>query len=100
MTESNKLSDQITEALVSLGSSKEEVCIHLKELGITGQPGYARDCPIANYLKIKFPQEDCFGVTHNWVKVNELKVVLPKVIHEFIVAFDTDKYPELLKQEI
>ena len=84
------------ETLSALG---EDVVKMLTNCGIVGKLNSPRHCPIANFLKLVYPCSrslvygDCVKtiIKNYWVVVET-----PTAVADFVDAFDTGKYPELI----
>lgn len=103
--------EQVREALEDLGMTADEVANRLTQMGVTGNVEQAMSCPVANYLKKKFPeaQRACVFIQAT-VTVGEFDpgypddsqgkqywTHTPRPVFEFIKEFDAGMYPQLKK---
>ena len=96
--------DKITESLVALGTTAEEVAASLLLHGIKGDLDSPFRCPIAIYLNIVLNEGKDF-TDKGWVRpvvdaqdvtVGEVVLPTPKAIQDFISLFDECKFPFLI----
>lgn len=101
---------EVQHALVQLGRSSNAIATALTSLGITqGAPSnlFGERCPIAMYLKTKFPEHKEINVWPKAVFFTEdfqVKVIpLSKQVQKFISRFDSgyyrESYPGLYHQD-
>lgn len=98
---------QAVAALAELGCTANEIADHLSALGITGVQEGATDCPIAGYLRQRFPGWQvgvCEEKAHIspagvaiWV-LAPVDVDLPEAVRWFIERFDRGAYPHLIQR--
>lgn len=94
-TKSSVTKRQIISSIAKLKArSSKQVAKKLAALRITGIPGSARNCPLANYLKSEFPKEKKIFVGGEIV-VNGSFIETPNILDIFIEDFDGGEYPEL-----
>ena len=86
------------QALLSLGTTKEEVAQNLTKLGIKGGRYDCQKCPIANLIGQQSTFWESFwhgSIPIMWINtiVNDKQY---KAIREFIKAFDNGEFPDLI----
>jgi hypothetical protein len=95
-------------ALKELGKGQNQIAASLKAKKISGRYSDADNCPMTNFVKKLFPKAKYVGVDGSSIDVeltgdkNHFSVKTPKVIGQFIEAFDASngqKYPDLLKKD-
>ena len=93
--------DNPLEALSWLGETVEEVAEGLRARGIKGRQRIANECPLANYLRVWFPNPSIFIE----VSVSDYATgyyfisKTPEIPSEFIGAFDIGKFPDLIADD-
>lgn len=92
---------KISEALVTLGSTCEEVHQKLLELGCKGEVGSRMHCPVAYFLSKRFTPNDLrtpLRVDESTVSEihGDFYLPLPQPVKEFVAQFDNGGFPELL----
>ena len=102
-----ELRAQVGEVLRALGASKDEVARQLESCGVRGRPGHADDCALAVYLSAVVASDPrvravCVLPTRALVRLDRwwrphLAVRLPKVLRQFVWAFDARQYPALVR---
>lgn len=92
MTKVEKLSN----ILKSLGKTSKQVAQYLQNENIKGEKGCGESCPIAQYLKRKYPKCKKTLVYDDTIMVvyesDTIKVEMPKVIGKFVESFDEGAY--------
>jgi hypothetical protein len=106
-------SEMILGALQSLGTNADEVAETLRELGVTGRPSRARECPIANFVKglgrarfgtvvsgtgtlWVYPPDVDYGAAEaeTWEYLAEMEI--PEPVCQFILKFDMGRFLNLV----
>lgn len=86
---------EIIELFQQLGADSQTVAASLKQAGISGIVGSMNSCPIAIFLRQKFPNEDSIWVNNMEAKVGDAIIKLPNAVQDFVYDFDHLKYKEL-----
>ena len=96
-----KSKEEVLALLVELGSSADEIAAKLQSLGIRGNKGNCRSCPIAQYL-VANGVEVGFGVGVGvgvgvaagsyYYSISYYPQLLG--VHSFILGFDRGEYPK------
>lgn len=87
------------EALSWLGETVEEIAEGLRARGIKGKRTIANQCPLANYLRVWFPNPSiwqdvsCVGDEDNYY----FYAITPVVPFQFANRFDEGKFPDLIE---
>lgn len=84
----------LKDAIKELGASSKSVAAKLKRLGIKGERGSADSCPVANFLKKRFVDDE-IEVDGARVQVNGVSIEAPRFIADFVDRFDSGNYPEV-----
>jgi hypothetical protein len=85
----------IEQDLALLGEhSSHQVMESLIKLGIRGARGNSCACPIFNYLRRK-GHASLICTTQHHIDTQERAISTPKVVGQFIEAFDAGAYPTL-----
>jgi hypothetical protein len=102
------LAHQITQLLEELGSTAEEVSRSLQRSGVKATPRSETDCALAVYLSAVLgsdPRVASVKVSSTAVIVRRRSiwrpptiVTLPAPCRNFVAAFDSDGYPELIRK--
>lgn len=97
--------EKYIKALSGLGKTKEEIANTLFNLGIKGNRGYPRSCPIAKYLGCVSIAPSFNGLiiwggylSSFWeeeLSIDDLPEILQPVIN-FIISFDMGEFPYLI----
>lgn len=91
--------ERVERALILLGETSAEVARTLREEGITGPPGKARLCPVAQYLCREFNAHYVCVFLNAYVQQSatsdDVECRTPEPVYEFIKDFDHGAYPEL-----
>jgi hypothetical protein len=103
-----KRKEKYIKALSGLGKTKEEIANSLFQLGIKGNPGCPRSCPITKYLG---SVNVCLSYINNSIEIwdgyfsfpfwkeelliDELPDILQPVVN-FIISFDMGEFPNLI----
>jgi hypothetical protein len=98
------IAERATALLAALGDHEDQVAASLKARGITGERGHCGTCPIAVYLlrsDLGCYAVDVDGSIYLWfVGPDDIqhveKISMPDPVNEFVCAFDTGRYDELL----
>jgi hypothetical protein len=99
-----EIRENVVGHLAQLGDSPAAIAASLTRLDCKGQPGEASRCPIATYLTrsgFRHP-----SVSQNSILINSdaqaaarsglVRVTTPEPVAQFLNAFDSDDYPELV----
>jgi hypothetical protein len=78
-----------------LGTNADAVARRLRKLGIKGEAGDPKSCPVANYLKTQFADTKIL-VDDSCVTVNGVTINSPDAISAFVDAFDRNEYEYLV----
>lgn len=106
MSHEHELKRRALDLLSSLGSSRAAVAGSLLDARVTGTPGNAEHCPIAAYLHAVMGAEPnvrslMVGTRRLLVMLEgrrrPLRIMLPRAVRDFVVAFDTRTYPGLVR---
>ena len=94
--------------LSELGSSAA-IADELERRKIRSKPGCPESCAVADFIvesvgvyQVTIDGDDAAGFSHadtageSPVPTHPFRVVLPDVVHEFVVDFDCGKYPTLI----
>lgn len=96
--------EDLTAALVSLGTTKDEVADSLRAARIKGDREECHSCPVAEWLKGRFNLPDRNiepSVNSDWVSLEDpslledISISSPVAVEEFVRAFDDRLYPDL-----
>ncbi|MGH3382352.1 MAG: hypothetical protein ACRDP6_47250 [Actinoallomurus sp.] len=95
--------EKLAELLASLGDSPDRVANTIADDGVTGTPGVARCCPVANWLKrhgvtnpLVGPHNIVVDCYHDGEPRNCVTVDLPSSVRRFVKLVDTsDRYSDL-----
>ena len=110
MTRSRRrLRSNVRQMLGGLGNDAGEVAMHLEEAGVHGTPRDVRDCAIAVYLRAVVgadPDVRSLDVMADGVVITpprrwvpSISVGLSPAVRSFVVAFDRNDYPALVRVE-
>lgn len=103
------MEQQVTRLLHELGDDADQVAATLVAEGVTGRRSQSRDCAIARYLGAVVGADPavgtitvsqtavCISGRHWWTP--KARRSLPHAIRQFIIAFDTGRYPQLVAPE-
>ena len=81
--------------LRELGDSADAVACSLAFAGVKGVRCERASCPVANYLRARFPGHE-FEVSNTRVQIDGCgRAVVPPAVGGFVTAFDVQDYPEL-----
>ena len=89
--------DGVTAALKMLGDNADAVAATLGRLGIKGHPLRMDVCPVAEFLKLRFPGHT-FEVSGRSIRTPDMKpfgIHTPVAVEEFVAGFDHGQWPEL-----
>lgn len=95
---------EVASLLRQLGSKEWEVARTLDWAGVTGQRQSTSTCPVANFVRLYFPNAFDIVVTTTDVCVWEeqaptptlvSRIETPTPVSSFISSFDSGKYPRL-----
>lgn len=100
---------QTAALLASLGDSASAVAATLTDAGVRGSPANARECAVAVYLgavisvdtrvrSVKVCKSEVL-VERTGLWRRSVIVALPAPVRDFIVAFDAQHYPALLRDQ-
>ena len=101
-----QIEQRVTWLLQSLGDDADTVAATLAGEGVTGFRSQSRNCAIARYLGAVVGAEPVVGVItvsqtavcisgrHWWTP--KVRRTLPHAIRQFIIGFDTGRYPQLI----
>ena len=90
--------DKITESLVALGTTAEEVAASLEARGIKGVLEMPSSCPIARYIRTIINSDELVQIYagSTFVMVQGEKISTPKAVELFVEQFDECKFPFLI----
>jgi len=90
----------VTAALVALGDTPRQVADRLHAGRYFGEPGEARDCPVARYLSAVLTGHAGVSVGEHTTVIDlapgQLYVHLPAPVRRFVIAFDDGGFRSLL----
>ena len=95
---------EVASLLRQLGSKEWEVARTLDWAGLTGRRQSTSNCPVANFVRLYFPNAFDVIVTTGEVCVWEeqapvpalvSRIETPEPVSSFIASFDSGKYPRL-----
>lgn len=103
-----QLAQHTDELLTNLGDDAPAVARALGSIGVSGVPRAPRECAVACYLSAVVGSERAVQSVH--VGKDELgirlagwrpavRVALPRAVREFIAAFDSNLFPELISKD-
>ncbi|HLG66942.1 MAG TPA: hypothetical protein VKV36_03620 [Acidimicrobiales bacterium] len=107
MSRHHDLKKRTSDLLSSLGGSRSQVATALAEARVTGTPGNAEQCPIASYLNAVMGAEpevrSLLVGTRRLVltlhgRRRPMRILMPRPVREFVVAFDARVFPGLIRQ--
>jgi len=85
----------VDRVLRELGNTADMVAGSLVFAGVKGVRCEHANCPVAVYLRTKFPGHE-FEVSNSRVQIDGLgRAVVPIAVGEFVTMFDTEEFPEL-----
>jgi hypothetical protein len=95
--------EALAAALASLGDTPDQVAATLTEAGVTGHPGRAGSCPVANWLRTTCGHDDWNPIVDNATvdlhTDDELDLMFraatPLAVDHFITHFDSGMWPHL-----
>lgn len=99
--------DKVIKCLLALGKTEASVVKKLTTLGIKGQKGNDKSCPIANYIRVKNSTFSNTVISVDDYRIelidnhkNSELIILDNFGHisDFIRAFDDGEYPKLEKE--
>jgi hypothetical protein len=88
--------DKAIALLSQLGRTADEVAAGLRAAGVRGRPRESACCPLAVFLRGRFPgRELSVGTTHVLLDSHAYEV-MPEGCRDFVLALDHGRYPDLL----
>lgn len=94
------LDERLEGTLAALPPDADEIAALFSNEGITGRRDNPCDCPVANYLSSEGVVAPSVGITHasGFSRAFEqyATVDVPSHVRQFIAAFDSGRYPELI----
>lgn len=85
--------------LAALPGTSREIAVFLYDMGIQGVPGDARHCPLGRYLGAGWIV-GVDGETYNfWMFLFPRTLKLSRAAANFVRDFDSDMYPELIRDD-
>ncbi len=88
---------QVRSVLYSLGDSAVKVAKSLKRRKLTGVPGMAEACPVANFLKKKLKTDEV--KVASIIRVGKVTFNTSRTIQRFLNRFDKGDFPYLMQQK-
>ena len=89
--------EEVQQALIALGSTPQEVHDALLAAGCKGVPLDQTNCPISTFLRLKCSVISPRVIPNTgWRYGEKLSIPLPTACNEFALAFDEQKFPDLI----